>query len=172
MSTMAARAAKTRGIRGGHVLGAMLAFFAVIIVADATLIYKALTTFGGVDNPNAYRQGVAYNQRIARDAEQSLIGWQDDIDVVARRSGCACLCAIAAARAVARQEAGQPGSGARRPIASMRRSSSTEVARGPVRGAARQRRTRASWIVDLSAFRAGGAGEPLYQTRRRVWIKP
>ncbi len=65
MSTTAARGAKARGIRGGHVLGAMLAFFAVIIVADTTLIYKALTTFGGVDNPNAYRQGVAYNQRIA-----------------------------------------------------------------------------------------------------------
>ena len=68
MSTTAAGGAKARGIRGGHVLAAMLAFFAVIIVADATMIYKALTTFGGVDNPNAYRQGVAYNQRIARDA--------------------------------------------------------------------------------------------------------
>ena len=58
MSTTATGGAKPGGIRGGHVLAAMLAFFAVIIVADTTLIYRALTTFGGVDNPNAYRQGV------------------------------------------------------------------------------------------------------------------
>ena len=82
MSTTSAGRAKTGGIRGGHVLAAMLAFFAVIIVADTTMIYKALTTFGGVDNPNAYRQGVDYNQRIAHNAQQSLIGWQDEIVAV------------------------------------------------------------------------------------------
>ena len=123
MSTTAAVGAKAAGIRGGHVLAAMLAFFAVIIVADATLIYKALTTFGGVDNPNAYRQGVAYNQRIARDAQAIA-------DRLARRNrrlgrtGAATRdFARPRGRLSLRGRRSSSGSGVRRPIVSMLRSS-------------------------------------------------
>jgi nitrogen fixation protein FixH len=170
MSTMAARVAKARGIRGSHVLGAMLAFFAVIIVADATLIYKALTTFGGVDNPNAYRQGVTYNQRIARDAEQALIGWQDDIEIVDSpnrlrvslrdRSGSA----VAARKLTAR--IGRPATNRFDTTLDL-----TEIAPGqyeaPLPGT-----HEGSWIIDLSVYDGGAPTEPLYQMRRRVWVKP
>ena len=170
MTTMAARVAKTRGIRGAHVLGAMLAFFAVIIVADATLIYKALTTFGGVDNPNAYRQGVAYNQRIARDAEQALIGWQDDIEVIG---------APQRLRVLLRDRSGAVVTG-KKLVAKIGRPATNrfdanldlvEVAAGQYEAPIAEPHDGA-WIVDISALPAGGADEPLYQTRRRVWIKP
>ena len=170
MSTTATGGAKTGGICGGHVLAAMLAFFAVIVVADSTMIYKALTTFGGVDNPNAYRQGVAYNQRIARDARQSLIGWQDDI---------VALGAPERLRAILRDHAGAAVAG-KRVTARIGRPATnrfdaalelTEFAPGqyevPLPEAG-----QGAWIVDLSVYDGGGATEPLYQARRRVWIKP
>jgi nitrogen fixation protein FixH len=170
MNTTAAGGAKARGIRGGHVLGAMLAFFAVIIVADTTLIYKALTTFGGVDNPNAYRQGVAYNQRIARDAQQSLIGWQDEVVavgaperlhvVVRDRSGAA----VAGKKVMAR--IGRPATN--RFDATLQLA---EIAPGQYE-VPLPKAGEGSWIVDLSVYDSGAATEPLYRARRRMWIKP
>lgn len=170
MSTTAAGGAKARGIRGGHVLGAMLAFFAVIIVADTTMIYKALTTFGGVDNPNAYRQGVAYNQRIARDAQQSLIGWQDEIVAVD---------APERLRVTVRDRSGSAVAG-KKVTAMIARPATNrfdtalelaEVAPGQYEVPLPQA-GEGAWIVDLSVYDGGAPTEPLYQARRRVWIKP
>ena len=170
MSTTAAGGAKTGGIRGGHVLAAMLAFFAVIIVADTTMIYKALTTFGGVDNPNAYRQGVAYNQRIARNAQQSLIGWQEEIVAVG---------APERLRATLRDHASSPVGG-KKVTATFGRPATnrfdaaldlTEVAPGQYEVQLPQA-GEGSWIVDLNVYDGGASTEPLYQARRRVWIKP
>lgn len=169
MSTTAPTRARPRGIRGAHVLGTMLAFFAVIVVADATMIYKAVTTFGGVDNPNAYRQGVAYNQRIARDAEQSLIGWQDAIEVIG---------APQRLRVLLRDRSGAVVTG-KKLVASIGRPATNrfdttldlvEVAAGQYEAPIAEAHEGA-WIVAISALPPGGAGEPLYQTRRRVWIK-
>jgi nitrogen fixation protein FixH len=169
MSTTAANQAKVRGVRGLHVLAAMLTFFAIIIVADATMIYKALTTFGGVDNPNAYRVGVAYNLRIARDTEQTLTGWRDDVQIVDaqtlrvllydRDSG-----AVTDKKLTAR--IGRPATNRfDQPLALVEVTPGRYEARLPD---ARE----GSWIVDLSVYVGGASPEPLYQTRRRVWIKP
>jgi len=170
MSTTVSGGAKAAGIRGGHVLAAMLAFFAVIIVADATMIYKALTTFGGVDNPNAYRQGVAYNQRIARDAQQSLIGWQDEI---------VALAAPERLRATLRDHAGSVVAGKKVTVRIGRPATNrfdaalelTEVSPGQYEVPLPQA-GEGSWIVDLKVYDGGASTEPLYQARRRVWIKP
>ena len=149
----------------------MLAFFAVIIAADATMIYKALTTFGGVDNPNAYRQGVAYNQRIARDAEQTLIGWHDDIEVVGSPERLRVSLRDRAAARRRRPEGRTQRSGVRLPIVSMRRSTSPRSRPGDMRPPL-PRSHEGTWIVDLSVYAGGASTEPLYQMRRRVWIKP
>ena len=170
MNTIATSAAKARGIRGGHVLGAMLAFFAVIIVADTTLIYKALTTFGGIDNPNAYRQGVAYNQRIARDAEQTLIGWHDDTEVVGRPRRLRVSLRARGGSAVAGKtltaRIGRPATNRFDATLDL-----TETAPGQYE-APLPAALEGSWIVDLSAFDGAADTEPHYQMRRRVWIKP
>lgn len=171
MSTTMPTPGRASGIRGGHVLWGMLAFFAVIVVADATMIYKAVTTFGGVENPNAYRQGVAYNQRIARGAEQSLIGWRDDTDVIGGASP--------RLRVSLRDRSGAAVTG-KTLLAHIGRPATNrfdttldlvEVAAGqyeaPIAAA-----HDGAWIVDLTVLPAGGADEPLYQSRRRVWIKP
>jgi nitrogen fixation protein FixH len=170
MSTTATGGAKPGGIRGGHVLAAMLAFFAVIIVADTTLIYRALTTFGGVDNPNAYRQGVAYNQRIARDARQSLIGWQDEIVTVAAPERLRLTLRDPAGTAVGGKKVsakiGRPATN--RFDASLEL---TEVAPGQYE-VPLPKAGEGAWIVDLNVYDGGASTEPLYQARRRVWITP
>lgn len=170
MSTTVPAPARPRGIRGGHVLWGMLAFFAVIVVADATMIYKAVTTFGGVENPNAYRQGVAYNQRIARGAEQSLIGWQDDIDVTA---------APQRLRVSLRDRGGAAVTG-KTLLARIGRPATNrfDTALELVEAAAGQYEApidaahEGAWIVDITVLPSDGTDEPLYESRRRVWIKP
>ncbi len=74
--------APRRALNGRHVLLTFIAFFVIVFAVNGFMIYQAVSTFGGVDNADAYREGLAYNQRIARDAEQSLQGWQDEIDIV------------------------------------------------------------------------------------------
>ena len=48
------------------------------------MIYKALTTFGGVETPDAYRKGLAYNQRIAAEEAQAGLGWHDELSLFRR----------------------------------------------------------------------------------------
>jgi nitrogen fixation protein FixH len=170
MSTTAPTRARPRGIRGAHVLGTMLAFFAVIVVADATMIYKAVTTFGGVDNPNAYRQGVAYNERIARDAQQSLFGWQDEIVAVAPPERLRVTLRDHAGAAVGGKKVttriGRPATNRFDAALEL-----TEVAPGQYEVPLPQA-GEGSWIVNLNVYDGGASTQPLYQARRRVWIKP
>ncbi len=66
------------GPQGRHVLFALAGFFAVFVAVDGYMIYSALSTFGGVDNVNAYRATAsAYNDRIAQEARQSEVGWRE-----------------------------------------------------------------------------------------------
>lgn len=170
--TTSAKAKPERGvIRGAHVLWLMLGFFALIITADATMIYNAISTFGGVDNTNAYRDGLAYNQRIARETTQALTGWQDEIEV---------LHAPPRLRVNLRDRSGAAVTG-KRLVATVARPATnrfdltlplTELAAGSYE-AALPAAHEGSFIVDISAFAAGSlAAEPVYQTRRRLWIKP
>ncbi len=69
-------------LKGRHVLFAFLGFFAVFASVDIFMIYRALSTFGGVDNVNAYRDGLAYNSRIAQGEQQDKAGWHDSLEVL------------------------------------------------------------------------------------------
>ncbi|MCU0954117.1 MAG: FixH family protein [Hyphomicrobium sp.] len=65
-------------ITGRHVLFTMLGFFGVIIATDAYLVYKAVSTFGGIETNDAYRKGLAYNERIAEERAQQSLRWTKD----------------------------------------------------------------------------------------------
>ncbi len=69
-------------MRGAHVLVIFIGFYVTIFIVDGFMVYKALSTFGGIETDDAYRKGVAYNEAIAKDAQQSLLGWKDDIKVI------------------------------------------------------------------------------------------
>lgn len=162
--------APRRGLSGWHVLAAMVGFFAVIIVADATMIYKALSTFGGVDNANAYRDGLAYNARIATAERQAGLGWQDKVEVLADP---------ARLRVSLTGRDGQPVTGLKVEAVIARPATTrfdeavamAEVAPGVFEAVLSHVAGGGAWIADVRAFKAGEA-EPVYLTRRRVWVAP
>ncbi len=160
-----------REIRGGHVLFAMVAFFGTIIAVDSILIYKAVSTFGGVENVNAYREGLAYNQRIEIDEQQAALGWQDRVEArgtplrlsvsLDDRDGVA----LARRRVVA--DVGRPATN--RFDRTLRLA---EVSPG-VYEAAFADAEPGTWVVDLRvSTRSEDGAAPDYQVRRRLWIAP
>jgi nitrogen fixation protein FixH len=172
MTTSKTEAHDTRGLSGWHVLGAMLTFFAVIIVADATMIYKAVSTFGGVDNANAYRDGLAYNQRIASETRQATLGWNETVEL---------LVDPARLRVSLRDAGGQPPANVRveatlgRPatITSDTQVRFAEVSPGLFEAAIGERIEPGTWIATVRAFRNDTmATEPAFQIRRRLWVAP
>lgn len=158
------------GLKGRHVLAAMLAFFGVIVFADAVMIYQAVTTFGGVDNANAYRDGLAYNTRIASAARQQALGWRDTVAVVAAPQRLRVTLADAEGRAPAslRVEAtlGRPAT-----IRADTTLTLAEVGPGVFEAPIGDAAEAGAWVASVRAFRSG-VSEPVYQTRRRLWIAP
>lgn len=163
---------ETGGIGGRHVLAAMLAFFGVIIIADATMIYKAVSTFGGLESANAYRDGLAYNARIARDARQSASGWHDAVEVLPNP---------ARVRVSFKGADGQPIENLRIEAVLGRPATNRsdmllrpqELTPGVFEAPIGDSPAPGTWIATIKAFQAGGAAdEPVYQTRRRLWIAP
>jgi nitrogen fixation protein FixH len=148
----------------------MLAFFAVIVAADATMIYKAVTTFGGVDNVNAYRDGLAYNTRIAEAARQAGLGWRDTVEMLTDPARLRVSLRDSDGRAPAdlRIEAtlGRPAT-VRADAVLRLRETAPGVFEAPVGDSG-----RGAWIATIRAFRDGGADEPVYRTRRRLWVAP
>jgi nitrogen fixation protein FixH len=160
--------AKRGGLKGTHVLFSLLLFFAVIVGADATLIYKAVTTFGGVDNVNAYRDGLAYNARIAADVQQTGLGWQDQMEISGdparlRLSLKAGDGAPIGGKTVA-AEVGRPATNRfDRAIALI------EVTPGSYE-AVLEGAESGTWLVEVQVFSGQESGSPMFQARRRLWV--
>ena len=157
------------GLRGAHVLMILAGFFAIIVAVDGFMIYQAVTTFGGLET-DAYRRGVAYNERIEQETEQATKGWHDEISVAGSparlRVGLTDVAkdGVAGRRLVAR--VGRPATDRfdRTVELSETRAGVYEAELGELSGG--------SWIVDLSAFNGADNAVPFYQARRRIWIGP
>ena len=65
-----------RPLTGRHVAIAFIGFFGALIVADAVWIITSIKTYDGQVSPTAYRDGLAYNDRIDAAREQAALGWQ------------------------------------------------------------------------------------------------
>jgi nitrogen fixation protein FixH len=65
-----------RELTGFAVLLWLLAFFATVAAANATLVHYAVTTFGGVETDNAYAAGLKFQQDIQAAAAQEAAGWR------------------------------------------------------------------------------------------------
>jgi len=169
-STSASRTRPSRGLSGWHVLAAMVGFFAVIVAADATMIYKALSTFGGVDNDNAYRDGLAYNTRILSAERQAGLGWQDKVDVLADP---------AKLRVSFRDRGSNPVTGLKVETRLARPATNrldatlamSEVAPGVFEAVLANGEGGGTWIADVRAYQ-GSETSPVYLVRRRIWVAP
>lgn len=168
MSETAVMPRKSR-FRGGHMLAALVAFFGTIIAIDGYMVFKAVSTFGGIETEDAYRKGVAYNESLTKDAEQAKLGWRDDIKVLGSPQRLH----------VALQRGGDAITG-KRVVAIVGRPATNrydltiplaEIAPG-LYEAALPAIGDGTWIVDLSAYDSSSSTEPVYQARRRTWIAP
>lgn len=158
-------------IKGRHVLFVLLGFFAVCVAVDGFMIYRALSTFGGVDNVNAYRDGIAYNSRIAQEERQSETGWRDSVEVLAEQKRIRVTIADRDGRAASNLNV--------RAIFSRPATNRFDVAL-PVRETAPgvfeadvASLEPGSWIVGIRAFHRGEEDRSaVYEMRRRLWLKP
>ncbi len=74
-------------LTGKHVLGALIAFFLVILAANVIFIKFAVKTFPGEKEEKSYLQGLNYNERLAARQEQSALGWTATIDDASLNNG-------------------------------------------------------------------------------------
>ncbi len=160
-----------RGLRGHHVLLAFIGFFATVFLANGIMIYEAVSTFGGLETPDAYRKGLAYNERIAEGAVQAERGWHDRLAYIPE---------LQRVRVDVTDPggAGVPGlliSGEiGRPATDRfdRHLDFTQTGPGTYEADAAGIEP-GWWTVDLEARKSASAGgEVLYEARERLWIKP
>jgi nitrogen fixation protein FixH len=50
--------------------------FGIVLTANATMVWVALTTWTGLETRNHYKEGLAYNERIADARRQDRLGWE------------------------------------------------------------------------------------------------
>lgn len=70
---------KARELTGRHVLAMVLAFFGVMIIANAAFVIVAVKSFPGESEKKSYLQGLQYNNVLAKRATQAALGWRAEI---------------------------------------------------------------------------------------------
>jgi nitrogen fixation protein FixH len=156
-------------LSGRHVLIVFIGFFLIVFAVNGLMVYQAESTFGGLDTDDAYRKGLAYNDRIAAAATQSRLGWHDRTDYVAE---------VRRLRVTLSDATGAGISGLKvsavieRPATDVfdRQLSLSQTGPDTYEADVSQLEPGA-WTVDLQA-RRDGEGAALYEARRRLWIKP
>lgn len=162
-------ARQRQGLQGRHVAGIFLAFFAAIFLMNGAMIYSAISTYSGIVSNEPYRKGLHYNDRIIADERQARLGWTDTITV--SRGGYVVVTLAG--------HDGQPIGGARlkaqigRPTTNRHdiKLDLSESAPGRYEAQAGVLDV-GTWTIAIEARTAKEDVEPMYRTRRRLWLKP
>jgi nitrogen fixation protein FixH len=156
-------------ITGYHVLAGVVGFFLLVTAVNGVMIYKAVSTFGGVETPDAYRRGLDYNKRIALEQAQTELGWENDVTVSPDNNEI--LVRL-------KDRDGAPVTGLN--LTGVLSRSATNLFDQPLTLIERSSGLYAAyvagvepgnWIVIISAARPG-AGDTVFAVRRRLWLKP
>lgn len=67
-------------IKGHHFLIGLICFFGMIFLVNGVLAYFALTTFDGIENPQANRNGKNFKEIQQNAQAQVALGWQTEFD--------------------------------------------------------------------------------------------
>jgi len=170
---MNARAARVmpNEITGRHVLFAMIGFFALIIATDAYLVYKAVSTFGGIETDDAYRKGLAYNARIADERAQAARGWTSEAALDPAKSELVVTVRDSEGKGVESLEItallGRPATNAEDRTLKLTQVGSGRYATavGPL--------GPGTWVVTMEAREGpGGRDRVVYQSKVRLWKEP
>lgn len=157
-------------ITGRHVLIGLAGFFGVMLIANGLFVYFALSTFEGVDNPNAYEEGLRYNERIEAERRQAALGWSHAVTI--RQTGRIEL--------AIRDRESHPVSGLTisgqiaRPVAAETTQPLVFQESAPgLYAASADGLTPGGWIVSIEAVKPHRQGpETLYRLKDRLWLKP
>jgi nitrogen fixation protein FixH len=151
------------------VLALMLAFFALVFLVNGAMIYSAVSTHTGLVAKEPYRKGLHYNERIAAGERQARLGWTDTVEL--GRDG-RVVVALAG-------PGGRPLVGHKLEVLIGRPSTDRQDLRlalveavpgryegrtGPLGGG--------SWLLALEVRTDMRAAEPIYRSRRRLWLEP
>lgn len=60
-------------------------FFGVVFVANAIMIWLALSTFTGLDRDEPYVRGIGYNDVLAEERRHEALGWTAAVEADAER---------------------------------------------------------------------------------------
>ncbi len=162
-------ARKREGLQGRHVAIVFVSFFAAIFAMNGAMIYSAISTYSGIVSNEPYRKGLHYNDRIDADARQARLGWTDTVEV--SRDGHLVVTLAG--------PDGQPIGGARLEVLLGRPSTNrhdimltlSETAAGRFEAQAGAL-DEGNWTIAVEVRTADDGAEPVYRTRRRLWLKP
>jgi len=161
-----------RVLNGRHVLFALIGFFAIVFAVNGVMIYQAESTFGGLDTPDPYRKGLNYNARIAAAAAQATRGWRDRLAYLPQSKRMRVSLADRTGGAVSgltvTAELQRPATN-RFDQELVLEQTGPGVYEVDVSGLG-----PGWWTVDLQARHGTPDGQQptLYESRRRLWIKP
>ena len=158
---------RPQGVQGRHVLAIFLAFFGIVFAVNGTMIYAAISTHTGLVANEPYRKGLTYNERISADERQMRLGWTETLQV--DRSGHVALTLAERDGSAVRglKVEGMLG----RPATNRHdvRLALAETAPGRYE-AQTAAVAEGGWLIALEARVQAGA-EPIYRTRRRLWLR-
>jgi nitrogen fixation protein FixH len=156
------------GLRGRHVLWVFLGFFATVFIVNGAMIYSAVSTYSGLVANEPYRKGLHYNERIAAAERQASLGWTDALQV--GRDG---QVRMSLSDAEGRPVRGLSVAGVLGRPSTNRHDIVLQLIEGaPGRYEAHiAPLAEGNWLVSLDV-RAHEAADPIYRTRRRIWLKP
>ena len=66
---------------GRTVLALFIGFFGVVFVVNGVFVWQATDTWRGLDTPDAYVKGLAWNATLERAAAQKALGWQIEVSL-------------------------------------------------------------------------------------------
>lgn len=155
------------GLTGGHVLGALLAFFGLMAVANAFFVYYAVGTFNGFEANDAYRRGLAYNERIAAAEDQASRGWtanakyevgSGQLSIDLSQPG-----GVPVAGLTARGRVVRPATDREDRVLEL-----SETQSGSYVAAIRL--APGQWVVFADLYGTAQDGEPLFRVKQRLWV--
>jgi nitrogen fixation protein FixH len=155
-------------IEGRHVLIALFAFFGVTFLVNGIFLYFAVGTFNGFETTDAYRRGLTYNERIAADTAQAVLGWQP----VVRYEGGKQQLIVEVPDAQGRRLAGLTILGeVRRPVTDIEDRDVTLRESAPARYSVPLKLAAGQWVLSARIFEHGASGKVAFRFKQRFWVK-
>ena len=165
--TATTQTACSRPVTGRMVLICLIAFFAVISLANGIMIRAALTTFGGVETGSAYQAGQTFKNEVAAARAQEARHWQ--VKVTLHRTDSQTLIEIEAVDASGRQLAGLEATASLHHPTDARADQSvamTEDTSGHFRGSAGTALGQRDLLVEFTRD-----GERMFRSRNRIVLQ-